>query len=67
MRQLHPFRLALLQSGQHQYQVAQAAGLSETTLSRIASGRREASPDERQRLARVLGRGERELFPRVHR
>ena len=46
-----------------QYVAAQRAGLSESTLSRIVVGRREATPMERRALAKVLRMPQRELFP----
>lgn len=46
-----------------QRRVARAARIDETILSRIISGEREPSPEERERLANVLRRPERELFP----
>lgn len=62
MREVHPIRLAVLRSGRRQYQIARAAGFTETTFSRIISGRRDASPQERKRIAKALGRREDELF-----
>jgi len=50
-----PLKVALMQSGRSQYEIAADAGMSETRLSRLACGRSELRPEERQQLARVLG------------
>lgn len=54
--------IALFLAGTPQYEVASASGMSETRLSRIALGRVQASADERQRIAEVLGKRVDELF-----
>lgn len=46
---------ALIDAGIPQYRVAQRAGLTETRLSRLATGRATPTEDELQRLADVLG------------
>lgn len=56
------FKVAIVRSGLPQFEVARRAKLSETVVSRIAAGRRAATPEERRRLARALGLGEAELF-----
>lgn len=48
-------KVALLESGMHQYEVATRAGLSETELSRLVRGRRTPTRAELHRLAAVLG------------
>ena len=48
-------KVALLESGMHQYEVAKRAGLSETDLSRLVTGRRPPTRDELCRLAAALG------------
>ena len=55
-------KVAVVASGEPQYELAQRAGLSETVVSRIVRGRRIASPEERKRLADALGVPERQLF-----
>lgn len=55
-------RVALFVCGRRQYEVAAAAGMTETRLSRIALGRVQASADEMQRIAEVLGKPVVELF-----
>ncbi|MRG96522.1 helix-turn-helix domain-containing protein [Polyangium spumosum] len=45
----------LVETGIPQYQVAQRAGLTETRLSRLATGRATPTEDELQRLAEALG------------
>ena len=49
------FKIAVLKSGLHQFEVAQAAGLSEGRLSRFIRGREQLRPEEEQRLRMVLG------------
>jgi len=56
---------ALLRSGAPQYEIARRAGLNETALSRIVRGRRSATPDERQKLAKALGMDEAMLFAAI--
>ena len=52
---------AIRASGLRQWRIAQRAGIPESRLSRI--GRHgDATPDERERLSRLLGVGEDELF-----
>ena len=55
-------KAGLTQSGMRQYEVARLAGLTENDLSRIVQGRRDATPEERMRIATALGRAEGELF-----
>src|SRR5580704_8323210 len=50
--------------GLAQYQLASSAGMSETRLSRCVNGRTEFSPEERNRVAQVLGFDEPWLFER---
>lgn len=42
---------------------AKVIGVSETILSRIIKGRREATPQQKRTMAEILGRIEDELFP----
>ena len=46
--------VAIKQAGKRQGKVAGEAGMSDSRLSQIVNERREASPDERRELARVL-------------
>ena len=63
-RQLNrPLKLAMLDSGWHQREIAKKARLHESRLSRIVRCQTTATEVERRRLARVLGRDEAELFP----
>jgi hypothetical protein len=50
-----PYRLAILYSGRHQYQVAQDAGLSEHQLSMFLHGRLNLKSDQLTRLQAALG------------
>lgn len=45
-----------------QYEIARAAGVSESRLSRLARGVLAPTDDERVRVAQILGRTEHELF-----
>jgi hypothetical protein len=58
-------KLALLQAGRPEWRVAIEAKLSPTKLSRIVSGQRLASDEERKAIARVLGLLVEELFDLV--
>ena len=42
---------------------AKVIGVSETILSRIIKGRREATPQQKKAMAEILGLIEDELFP----
>ena len=56
-------KIAIIESGLSQVDVAEAIDVHDTHLSRIVNGRREASESERKALARVLKRKAAELFP----
>lgn len=58
-------KLAVLQSGRTQRQIATLAGIDETRLSRIISQQVRPWPDECRDLARVLRRPVLDLFPGV--
>ena len=45
-----------------QWRAAEAAGLHETTLSRIITGRRNPTPQERRALSRVLELPQERIF-----
>jgi hypothetical protein len=49
------YKLAVLKSGRHQFEVAHEAGLSEGRLSRFIRGREQLRPEEEHRLRTVLG------------
>jgi transcriptional regulator with XRE-family HTH domain len=57
-----PIKIAIMLRGLLQFQVAAAAGMTETRLSRIVQGRAIPTADERKRLGKALGKTERELF-----
>lgn len=50
-----PLKLVLLQRGILQYTFARLVGISETRMSRIASGRAEPTPEEVSAMAEALG------------
>ena len=49
------YKIAIIKSGRHQFEVAHASGLSEGRLSRFIRGREHLRPEEEQRLRTVLG------------
>jgi hypothetical protein len=49
------YKIAVLASGRHQYEIAKAAKITEGRLSRFIRGRERLRPDEEQRLREVLG------------
>jgi hypothetical protein len=49
------YKLAILKSGRHQFEIAHASGLSEGRLSRFIRGREQLRPDEELRLRTILG------------
>ena len=55
-------KLACMDCGLTQYQVAHMLGISETRMSRIVQGRIVPTEHEESELARVLGRARRALF-----
>lgn len=55
MRRASPLKLEILRLGFVQADVAQAAGMSETRLSRIVNGRSKLREYERKHLAQALG------------
>jgi len=56
-------KIAIIESGRSQVDIAKEVGLHDTKLSFIVNGHREASPAERKALARVLKRKQADLFP----
>lgn len=58
-------KIAILETGGRQYELAARAMLSETRLSRIACGRAAPSLEERRRIAGCLGVPESDLFPEI--
>jgi transcriptional regulator with XRE-family HTH domain len=57
-----PLKLAILAARIRQYEVAQRAQITETRLSRLATGRALPTDAERKRLAEVVGVPEARLF-----
>ena len=55
-------KLHMAQTGRRQDQIAREVGLTETELSRIVRCRRSPTPEERHRIATVLGVAEPEIF-----
>ena len=58
-------KMAILESGLTQIEVAKAAAMHESRLSHIINGHREANKTERESLARVLKRTIARLFPKA--
>jgi transcriptional regulator with XRE-family HTH domain len=63
---INPLKLALVRTGRCQYDIAREIGMSETRLSRLATGREVPSADEAEALARLLGRSVDDLFGEGH-
>jgi len=55
-------KVAIVQSGDKQRGIAERAHIPEVRLSKIVTGREEATPQERRDLARVLRRPQSTLF-----
>ena len=58
-------KIAFIESGKKQIDVAAAIGMDNTKLSQIIHGRRDASDDDRRALAKALRRPISQLFPEV--
>jgi transcriptional regulator with XRE-family HTH domain len=56
-------KIAILESGFSQLEVAKAADIPESRLSHLVNGHREPSDAEARILARVLKRKPKQLFP----
>jgi len=56
-------KIAILQSGLSQVEVAKAIDMHDTKLSFIVNGHREPSDAERKALARILKRKVAQIFP----
>lgn len=56
-------KLAIVASQKKQRVIAARARLHEVRLSKIVTGREEATPKEQERLAKVLHCAESDLFP----
>jgi len=61
-RKLTKLRMTILTEGLTQRRLAQRAGINESTVSLIASGRYRPDASQRSRIARVLKRTETDLF-----
>ncbi len=58
-----PLKAAIIKSGFRQKFVAEQAGLTENRLTCAVIGRLELTPDEKQKVAKALGKDLGELFP----
>lgn len=56
-------KVAIVSSGHRQYVIAGRAGMNETLLSKIITGRTTATPEQKKALAKALGRRVQDLFP----
>lgn len=63
MRKNIALKIAIVESGLSQVDIADAADIHESKLSYIVNGRRQPSDAERKALARVLKRKATDLFP----
>ena len=64
-RRATPLKLALLEQGRLQADVAAATGIHRSRFCDIVNGRTAPNTDERLRVAKILDRSERELFGRA--
>lgn len=55
-------KMALFATGKPQQDIAKKARINPQKLSHVIHGNRELDNDERERLSRVLGKSEAELF-----
>jgi transcriptional regulator with XRE-family HTH domain len=55
-------KIAIIESGLSQVDIAEAVDLDESRLSQIVNGRREPTDTERKALARILKRKAADLF-----
>lgn len=55
-------KTALFATGKDQQLIAKRARISPQKLSHVIHGRRDLEPEERERLAKVLGKTQDELF-----
>jgi len=55
-------RIAIVMTGKSQGRIGKLARLTAPQISQIVQGRVGATPDQRRRLAKVLGKTEAELF-----
>lgn len=62
-RHVTPLRLAIVESGRTQREIADEVGLSESRLSLIVNGRRHCDDRMREKIAAALGRKISELWP----
>ncbi|HVM55440.1 MAG TPA: helix-turn-helix transcriptional regulator [Acidimicrobiales bacterium] len=60
----HPLKVAIAIDGRPVYQVAGAAGINPSAVSKIMAGKLDPTEPVKQRLAEVLGRPVEELFPK---
>jgi transcriptional regulator with XRE-family HTH domain len=60
-----PLRLAIVQTGRTQREIADEIGLSESRLSQIVNGHWNADEDTRDQIAAAVGRTRDELWPQV--
>jgi transcriptional regulator with XRE-family HTH domain len=56
-------KISILQKFLYQADFAKAVGVNETVLSRIVKGRREPTPEQKSKMARILEVPRDELFP----
>jgi transcriptional regulator with XRE-family HTH domain len=55
--------LAIKNAGMYQYEVGEKAGIHDSRMSMIVTGRKEPSDDEKIRIAYVLHKTVEQLFP----
>lgn len=55
-------RIAVIERGLRQYEVARRVGVGEARFSGFVNGRFEPTPEEKKRIARVLRKGIADIF-----
>lgn len=58
-------KVAIIEAGWVQIELANKLGIHESTFSKIVNGHLEPSDEQKQAIARVLGRTVDQLFPEV--
>ena len=58
-----PLRIAIVERYNTQADFAQAIGCDDARVSRVVRGRKELSPEEREKWAHALNREAEDLFP----
>jgi transcriptional regulator with XRE-family HTH domain len=58
-----PLKIALIQAGKRQFELALQTGIGESTVSRIVNSYRIPTAEEKRKIARALGCSIQKLWP----